>query len=90
MQDPTIFHGCLLLAGMHWYWVHGDVTMIQDTYLYHKLEAIRLVNEQLGDPGTKSSDSVIGTIACLALAEVRSTDHALTQHQCPASPTDAD
>jgi hypothetical protein len=70
MADPSIFHGCLLLAGMHWYWINGDVTLIRETYLHHKLEVIRLVNEQLAVAGASSSDSVIGAIACLALAEV--------------------
>jgi hypothetical protein len=70
LSDPALFHGALLLAGMHWYWINGDLAVIQETYLYHKLEAIRLVNEQLADPSTSSGDSAMGTIACLALAEV--------------------
>jgi membrane protein insertase Oxa1/YidC/SpoIIIJ len=59
-----------MLAGMHLYWLHGNVLQVQETYIHHKLEAIRLVNEQLANPNTSSSDGVIGTIACLALAEV--------------------
>ena len=86
IRDPALFHGALLLAGMHWHWLNGDVAVIQETYLYHKLEAIRLVNDQLADPNTSHSDSVIGTIACLALAEV-SHFHQAHSHHCPPPPS---
>ena len=70
MRDPALFHGSMMLAGMHWFWLNGDVSRIQEAYLHHKLEALRLVNEQLADPSAQNSDNLVATIACLALAEV--------------------
>jgi len=44
---------------------------MEETFLYHKLEAMRLVNEQIGDPAQSTSDGCLSMIAALALVEVR-------------------
>lgn len=43
---------------------------MEETFLYHKLEAMRLVNEQIGDPAQSTSDGCLSLIAALALVEV--------------------
>jgi hypothetical protein len=39
-------------------------------YLYHKVQAIRFVNEQLQNPATAASDATIAVVASLAVMEV--------------------
>ncbi|CAK7210620.1 hypothetical protein SBRCBS47491_000834 [Sporothrix bragantina] len=68
MQDPGLFRGCLLLSAMHYSWIHGgSLGDAEETYLYHKVEAIHLVNEKIGDPA--SSELCANVIAALALSE---------------------
>ncbi|CAK7231482.1 hypothetical protein SCUCBS95973_007933 [Sporothrix curviconia] len=68
MQDPGLFRGCLLLSAMHYSWIHGgSLGDVEETYLYHKVEAIHLVNEKIGDPA--SSELCANVIAALALSE---------------------
>ena len=43
---------------------------MEETYLYHKLEAMRIVNEQIADPAQSTSDGCLSLIAALALVEV--------------------
>ncbi|CAK7199404.1 hypothetical protein SEUCBS139899_002084 [Sporothrix eucalyptigena] len=68
MQDAGLFRSCLLLTAMHYSWIHGgSLGDVEETYLYHKVEAIRLVNENIGNP--ESSEMCANVIAALALAE---------------------
>ena len=39
-------------------------------YLYHRLQTIRFVNEQIKDPVTATHDGTVAAIASLALVEV--------------------
>ena len=43
---------------------------MEETFLYHKLEAMRLVNEQIADPVLSLGDGCLSLIASLALVEV--------------------
>ena len=45
-------------------------TSILETCLYHKLEAIKDINEMIADPEQRTSDACLLLIAGLALAEV--------------------
>ncbi|KAH8900934.1 hypothetical protein GQ53DRAFT_740762, partial [Thozetella sp. PMI_491] len=54
---------------MHYSWMEGSISSMEETYLYHKVEAMRLVNEQIGDPVLSTSDGCINTIAALAVTE---------------------
>ena len=56
---------------MHYSWIAGSFDGMEETYLHHKLEAIRVVNEQISDPVLGTSDACIDTIVVLALVEVR-------------------
>ncbi len=65
---------------MHYSWMEGSLDAMEETYLHHKLEAMRLVNEQIGDPVLSTSDGCINTITALALTEVRDTRPGLVSH----------
>ncbi|KAK4213145.1 hypothetical protein QBC37DRAFT_423604 [Rhypophila decipiens] len=70
---PGIFRAGILLTALHYSWIspsgslaHSDM---EETYLYHKLEAMRHVNELVADSQTCTTDDCIGLIAALAMAE---------------------
>lgn len=67
LQDAGLFRGCILLTAMHYSWIYGGLGDMEETYLYHKVEAIRLVNENISDPAW--SELCANVIAALALAE---------------------
>ena len=70
MSGSGTFRACILLAAMHLSWMEGYLGSMRETYLHHKLEAMRLVNEQISDPVLSTSDGCINTIAALAITEV--------------------
>jgi hypothetical protein len=51
----------------------GALYNMEETYLYHKGEAVRLVNERISDPTLARGDECINLIAAMAWAEVRFT-----------------
>ncbi|KAM7192461.1 hypothetical protein V8F33_008336 [Rhypophila sp. PSN 637] len=70
---PGIFRAGILLTALHYSWMsptgslaHSDM---EETYLYHKLEAMRHVNELVADSQACTTDDCIGLIAALAMAE---------------------
>jgi len=70
-----VFRAGLLMTALHYSWLcpGGSLanTDMEETYLYHKLEAMRQVNELVADPEMCTTDECIGLIAALAMAEVR-------------------
>lgn len=62
------------MTALHYSWLSpgGSLanTDMEETYLYHKLEAMRHVNELVADPEMCTTDECIGLIAALAMAEV--------------------
>ncbi|KAI1810981.1 hypothetical protein GGS20DRAFT_579453 [Poronia punctata] len=69
LSHPGFLHASLLLTTLHWAWYTGDVGQFRVPYLYHKVQAIRFVNDQLQDPETAASDSTIAVVAALAVME---------------------
>lgn len=69
-----MFRAGLLMTALHYSWLSpgGSLanTDMEETYLYHKLEAMRHVNDLVADPEMCTSDECIGLIAALAMAEV--------------------
>ncbi|ETS80595.1 hypothetical protein PFICI_08124 [Pestalotiopsis fici W106-1] len=63
-------HAALLMTSLQWTWSTGISEQIQVSYLYHKLQAIRFVNDQLAKSEPGVEDGVIAAIASLALVEV--------------------
>lgn len=55
---------------LQWAWSNGDGERFRIEYLYHKLQAIRFVNEQLANPETAVDEGTIAAIVSLALVEV--------------------
>ncbi|KAK4229283.1 hypothetical protein QBC38DRAFT_120357 [Podospora fimiseda] len=74
-SNPGTFRACLIMSALHFSWLSGGPQALQqgsemeETYLLHKLEAMRLVKKQLADPERCTSDSCLSLIAALALAE---------------------
>lgn len=61
------------MTAIKYTWDTGSMDRIKKSFLHHKLEAIKFVNEQLQNPRTAATDCTIASIAALALAEVRVT-----------------
>jgi hypothetical protein len=70
ITDQAMVHTGLLLAASHWIKSGGDRNLIYNAFYHHKIEAIRLVNEGLGDQQRAISDGIVGAVACLAILEV--------------------
>ncbi|KAM7218846.1 hypothetical protein V8F06_005726 [Rhypophila decipiens] len=70
---PGIFRAGILLTALHYSWISPSGSLahidMEETYLYHKLEAMRHVNELVADSQTCTTDDCIGLIAALAMAE---------------------
>ncbi|KAI0199569.1 hypothetical protein F4808DRAFT_208887 [Astrocystis sublimbata] len=69
LSHPGFLHAALLLTTLHWAWHTGDVEQFRVPYLYHKVQAIRFVNEQLKDLESAASDGTIAVVASLAVME---------------------
>ncbi|KAI0472709.1 hypothetical protein GGR56DRAFT_676781 [Xylariaceae sp. FL0804] len=59
----------MLMSAIQYTWETGSMSRIKKSFLHHKLEAIKFVNEQVQNPATASSDSTVASIVALALAE---------------------
>lgn len=60
------------MTTLQWTWSTGDDEQFRVSYLYHKLQAIRFVNEQLAKSEPGVDDGIIAAIVSLALVEVSS------------------
>jgi hypothetical protein len=72
LQDPCLLRSALLVSAMHQARLRGETELgdMEETYLYHKLEGMRIVNQGLGEQ--TASDGNLFLIAALALTEVSS------------------
>ncbi len=71
LSHPGFLHAALLMTALHWAWSTGDVEHFRVPYLYHELQAIRFVTEQLRNPDAAGHDGTIAAVSSLALVEVR-------------------
>lgn len=70
-------HGMLLLAANSWTKLgEGRTALMEPTLYHHKTEAIRIINERLGDTDLATSDGTVGATASLVILEV-------SAHACP-------
>ncbi|KAI2639976.1 hypothetical protein GGS21DRAFT_537770 [Xylaria nigripes] len=69
LSSPAYLHVALLMTAIKYTWDTGSMDQIKKSFLHHKLEAIKFVNEQLQDPIAAAADCTIASIAALALAE---------------------
>lgn len=70
MNDPACMQAVLFVSAVHRELLSGSKSLAPlESYLY-KGEAIRLINERLGDPDSRLQEGTIAAIACLAAYEV--------------------
>ncbi|KAI1212385.1 uncharacterized protein F4807DRAFT_457881 [Annulohypoxylon truncatum] len=69
LSHPGFLHAALLMTALHWAWSTGDVEHFRVPYLYHKLQAIRFVTDQLRHPEAAVHDGTIAAVSTLALVE---------------------
>ncbi|KAI1737614.1 hypothetical protein F4680DRAFT_209345 [Xylaria scruposa] len=69
LSNPACLHVALLMTAIKYTWDTGSMDRIKKSFLHHKLEAIKFVNEQLQNPRNAATDCTIASIAALALAE---------------------
>ena len=70
IQEPTAFRCALLIAGLHYSWQKGGMKEFESTYLFHKGESIRLINNWVSDSDTRATADCMQLISTLVLAEV--------------------
>jgi hypothetical protein len=72
IQEPIRFHSMLLLAASIMNGIQGQSSGVR--ILYHRNEAIHLVNKNLGDPAASLSDGTLFAVTIFTGLEVRDTD----------------
>ncbi|KAH8659864.1 hypothetical protein BX600DRAFT_466841 [Xylariales sp. PMI_506] len=68
-QEPTALRSTLIIAAIHYSWAAGTLNEFQQTFLYHKGETLRLVNEWLQKPDISQSSTIMKLIASLSIIE---------------------
>jgi hypothetical protein len=58
------------MAGMHYSWLRGSYQEIEEMYIFHKLEIIRVVNERISKSAPLAKTGIVEGINSLSLAEV--------------------
>lgn len=58
------------MAAMHYSWLCGSYKEIEETYLFHKLEIIRTVNESISKSSPMAQTGIVEAISQLSMAEV--------------------
>ncbi|KAI5455990.1 hypothetical protein BGZ63DRAFT_367804 [Mariannaea sp. PMI_226] len=69
IQNPNAFRSSLLIAALHYTWNAGSLRSYESTFLFHKVDAMQLINEWLGSPSPKLVTTCIREICTLAFAE---------------------
>ena len=70
MQDSSSLRSSLLLASIHYAWNEGGLSEYESTFLAHKGECIRTVNQHIIDASGKFFIDNMKQVATLALVEV--------------------
>jgi hypothetical protein len=70
-SDVVLMHLAIILSANHWVRLGGNPSTVESALYYHKVEAIRIINERLRDPARAEQDSTVGAVAAITLAEVR-------------------
>jgi len=71
ISDHALLNGVLVLSASSLIKCRQELRAAVEPTLYqHKTEAIRIVNERLGDRIVATSDGTMGAITCLAILEV--------------------
>ena len=70
VQEPSALRSAMLIAGLHYSWQKGGLKEFESTYLFHKGECIRLVNDWVREFDTRATADCMQLISTLVLAEV--------------------
>ncbi len=70
ISDAVLLHASLVLAASHWVILGGPRSRVACSFYHHKVAALRIINERLGNPEEALRDSTIGAVACLTILEV--------------------
>ena len=72
MQNRTLFRSLLLLAGLHYSWNTGHLREYEATYLLHRIESLRAINDFIKDTNRDPRElrAQLGVIATLCLTDV--------------------
>ena len=69
LSDSACYYGTLFLSTAHRALLRAREDLLPLECLRYKVEAIRIINECLGDPCRRIADGTIVAIACLAAFE---------------------
>ena len=67
ISDPAMFHATLCRVALHKVQTRGGPQA--NSYFWHRGEAIRLISQNLADPGQATSDATIGAVALLSASD---------------------
>jgi hypothetical protein len=70
-SDTVLMHTAIILAANHWLRLGGNPNTVIPALYHHKVEAIQIINERLGDPTKATLDGTIGAIGVMILIEVK-------------------
>jgi hypothetical protein len=71
MHDPAALRNTLLLAGLHYSWNVGRLSLYQQTHISVKIDTIRSINEWINSGKRSAYTNSVRQVATLALVEVR-------------------
>ena len=75
-------HAVIMLSAYHWVRLGGNSDTVASALFHHKVEAIRIINERLGDPAKATLDGTVGAIAVMTIAEVNCSPTNPTEPFC--------
>lgn len=70
MDEPIGLRSTLLLAGLHFKLATGGAQLFDETFWFHKGEAIRCVTKGISDPNVRTRPPFMKLVATLSMLEV--------------------
>ncbi len=73
-DDPIAFRSTLLIAALHYAWRYSNLEPFESTFIFHKVEGMRMINDALVEgPDPSTACLIIRQISALIFAEARDT-----------------
>ncbi|KAF5563935.1 sterol regulatory element-binding ECM22 [Fusarium phyllophilum] len=69
IDNPCALRSAILMAGMHFSFQFGDLAIFESTFLYHKIEVMRVINRWIASRDYKLEAAIIREMATLAFTE---------------------
>ncbi|VTT76265.1 unnamed protein product [Fusarium fujikuroi] len=69
IDNPCGLRSAILMAGMHFSFQFGDLAIFESTFLYHKIEVMRVINRWIASGDYKLEAAIIREMATLAFTE---------------------